>query len=58
MLELRYMSEERLRTIGIPLGPRVRILQEAARVSAGPLQRPQSRIECNGAAIKSKHAVG
>ncbi|XP_067943213.1 uncharacterized protein [Watersipora subatra] len=32
MLELPYMSEERLRTLGIPLGPRVRILQEAKQL--------------------------
>ena len=27
--ELPYLSEERLKTLGIPLGPRLRILQEA-----------------------------
>ena len=27
--ELPYLSEERLRLLGIPLGPRLRILQEA-----------------------------
>ncbi|CAD5111325.1 DgyrCDS640 [Dimorphilus gyrociliatus] len=29
MLELPYMTEERLSKIGIPMGPRIRILQEA-----------------------------
>ncbi|XP_064602977.1 uncharacterized protein LOC135468570 isoform X2 [Liolophura sinensis] len=29
MIELPYMTEERLKTIGIPMGPRLRILQEA-----------------------------
>lgn len=29
MLELPYMTEERLEKIGIPMGPRLRILQEA-----------------------------
>ena len=29
MLELPYLSEERLEKLGIPLGPRIRILQEA-----------------------------
>ena len=29
MIELPYMTEEKLGTIGIPLGPRTRILQEA-----------------------------
>lgn len=29
LTELPYLSEERLKTIGIPLGPRIRILQEA-----------------------------
>lgn len=29
MVELPYLSEERLQKIGIPLGPRLRILQEA-----------------------------
>ncbi len=27
--ELPYLSEERLKILGIPLGPRLRILQEA-----------------------------
>jgi hypothetical protein len=27
--ELPYLSEERLKMLGIPLGPRLRILQEA-----------------------------
>ena len=27
--ELPYLSEERLKLLGIPLGPRLRILQEA-----------------------------
>ena len=27
MLELPYLSEERLEKLGIPLGPRIRILQ-------------------------------
>ena len=29
MLELPYLSEDRLEKLGIPLGPRIRILQEA-----------------------------
>ncbi|RUS77383.1 hypothetical protein EGW08_014863, partial [Elysia chlorotica] len=29
MIELPYMTEDRLRSIGIPMGPRLRILQEA-----------------------------
>ncbi|XP_012938088.1 filaggrin-2 [Aplysia californica] len=29
MIELPYMTEERLQSIGIPMGPRLRILQEA-----------------------------
>ena len=28
MLELPYLSEERLEKLGLPLGPRIRILQE------------------------------
>lgn len=28
-MELPYLSEERLHKLGIPLGPRLRILQEA-----------------------------
>ena len=28
MLELPYLSEERLEKLGVPLGPRIRILQE------------------------------
>lgn len=29
MIELPYLGEERLQKMGIPLGPRLRILQEA-----------------------------
>lgn len=29
MIELPYLTEERLQKIGIPMGPRMRILQEA-----------------------------
>lgn len=29
MIELPYLSEERLQKMGVPLGPRLRILQEA-----------------------------
>lgn len=29
MIELPYMNEDRLQRIGIPMGPRLRILQEA-----------------------------
>lgn len=29
MVELPYLSEERLQKMGVPLGPRLRILQEA-----------------------------
>lgn len=31
ILELPYMTEERLQSLGIPLGPRLRILQEAKK---------------------------
>ncbi len=34
MLELPYLSEDRLEKLGIPLGPRMRILQESRVVSA------------------------
>jgi len=39
MLELPYLSEERLEKLGIPLGPRMRIMQECRVVSAAT-QRP------------------
>jgi len=29
MIELPYMTEDRLEKIGVPMGPRIRILQEA-----------------------------
>lgn len=29
LVELPYMSEERLQKLGIPMGPRLRIIQEA-----------------------------
>ena len=29
MIELPYLTEERLHKMGIPMGPRIRILQEA-----------------------------
>lgn len=29
MVELPYLSEERLQKMGVPLGPRLRIMQEA-----------------------------
>lgn len=29
MIEMPYLSEEKLEIIGIPIGPRLRILQEA-----------------------------
>ena len=29
MLELPYLNEDRLQKIGIPMGPRLRILQES-----------------------------
>ncbi|XP_063597612.1 uncharacterized protein LOC134774197 [Penaeus indicus] len=35
MLELPYLTEERLQKIGIPMGPRLRILQEAQ----GPIRK-------------------
>lgn len=35
MLELPYLTEERLHKIGIPMGPRLRILQEAQ----GPIRK-------------------
>jgi len=31
MLELPYMTEDRLEKIGIPMGPRLRILHEVAQ---------------------------
>lgn len=34
MLELPYLSEDRLEKLGIPLGPRMRILQESRVVSS------------------------
>ena len=36
MIELPYMNEEQLRLLGIPLGPRTRILREAARLYLNP----------------------
>ena len=35
MLELPYLTEDRLHKIGIPMGPRLRILQEAQ----GPIRK-------------------
>lgn len=36
VIELPYMNEEQLRLLGIPLGPRTRILREAARLYLNP----------------------
>ena len=33
MLELPYLSEERLEKLGIPLGPRIRILQVYRKIA-------------------------
>ena len=33
MMELPYLDEKRLQTIGIPLGPRIRIMKEAQKSS-------------------------
>ena len=43
LLELPYIAEDRLEKLGIPLGPRIRILQEsrvAAAATQGPLVAP------------------
>ena len=40
MLELPYLSEDRLEKLGIPMGPRMRILQES-RASLQPQMAPQ-----------------
>ena len=45
LLELPYLAEDRLEKLGIPLGPRMRIMQEcrvAAAATQGPLVAPQS----------------
>ena len=45
LLELPYVAEDRLEKLGIPLGPRMRIMQEsrvAAAATQGPLVAPQS----------------
>ena len=45
LLELPYLAEERLEKLGIPLGPRMRIMQEcrvAAAATQGPLVAPQA----------------
>jgi len=45
LLELPYIAEDRLEKLGIPLGPRMRIMQEsrvAAAATQGPLVAPQS----------------
>ena len=34
MVELPYISEDRLQRLGIPMGPRMRILQEAQGILA------------------------
>lgn len=33
VLELSYMTEERLQSLGIPLGPRLRIMEEVKKLS-------------------------
>lgn len=40
-MELPYISEERLQKMGIPMGPRMRILQEA-QVAATACSQPDS----------------
>jgi len=52
MLELPFMSEERLRVVGIPLGPRVRILQEAARLCKNSPQRTKTAMTSENRAIR------
>ena len=42
------MSEERLRVIGVPLGPRVRILQEASRLRPVAPPRTNSNLGNEG----------
>mgnify|MGYP001796211277 CR=1 FL=1 len=32
ILELPYMTEERLQSLGIPLGPRIRIMEESRKI--------------------------
>ena len=32
ILELPYMTEERFQSLGIPLGPRIRIMEEAKKL--------------------------
>lgn len=34
ILELSYMTEERLQGLGIPLGPRLRIMEEVKKIAA------------------------
>lgn len=46
------MSEERLRVVGIPLGPRVRILQEAARLCKNSPQRTKTVMISENRAIR------
>jgi len=41
LMELPYVSEDRLQKMGIPLGPRLRILQEA-QVAAAACSAPDS----------------
>ena len=33
ILEMSYMTEERLQSLGIPLGPRLRIMEEVKKLS-------------------------
>ena len=33
ILEMAYMTEERLQSLGIPLGPRLRIMEEVKKLS-------------------------
>ncbi|KAF6017370.1 hypothetical protein EB796_024324 [Bugula neritina] len=43
LLELPYMTEEALKSIGIPLGPRTRILQEASTINQTSKTQPPVR---------------
>ena len=51
LLELPYIGEDRLEKLGIPLGPRMRIIQEsrvAAAATQGPLVAPHQHQAPSG----------